>query len=176
MHRFIVFKKILRNFKPLISQSKANLTSIDISSSSKMNLLTVVKRLEEYATKKLACDWDNVGLLVEPSKDMNIERILLTNDLTEPVLNEAIQKKVNMIISYHPPIFTPFKRLSQSDWKQRLIIKCIEQEIAVFSPHTSWDSIEGGINDYLLKPFGNYTLMLKLYCTRAFDAYLWKKA
>jgi putative NIF3 family GTP cyclohydrolase 1 type 2 len=107
-----------------------------------------------------------VGLLIEPSKDMNIERILLKNDLTEPVLNEAIQKKVNMIISYHPHIFSPFKRLSQSDWKQRLIIKCIEQEIAVYSPHTSWDSIEGEINDYLLKPFGNYTLLLKLYSIR----------
>jgi dinuclear metal center YbgI/SA1388 family protein len=156
MHSNIGFKIFLKSFKPIITQSRAYSLTVDRKFLSKMNLITVVKRLEQYATKKLACDWDNVGLLVEPSADMNIEKILLTNDLTEPVLDEAIQKKVNMIISYHPPIFSPLKRLTQSDWKQRLIVKCIEQNIAVYSPHTAWDSIEGGINDYLLKPFGNF--------------------
>jgi dinuclear metal center YbgI/SA1388 family protein len=119
-----------------------------------MDLKQIVKRLEEYAPLSVACDWDNVGLLVEPSGEARIERILVTNDLTEPVLNEAIEKNVQMIISYHPFIFNPLKRLTQADWKQRLILRCIEKRIAVYSPHTTWDSIDGGINDWILKPFG----------------------
>lgn len=121
-----------------------------------MDLKQVVKRLEEYAPLQIACDWDNVGLLVEPSSESRIERILVTNDLTEPVLNEAIEKNAQMIISYHPFIFNPLKRLTQADWKQRLIMRCIEKRIAVYSPHTTWDSIDGGINDWILKAFGIY--------------------
>jgi dinuclear metal center YbgI/SA1388 family protein len=121
-----------------------------------MDLKQVVKRLEEYAPLNIACDWDNVGLLVEPSGELRIERVLVTNDLTEPVLNEAIEKRIQMIISYHPFIFNPLKRLTQADWKQRLILRCIEKRIAVYSPHTTWDSIDGGINDWILKAFGIY--------------------
>jgi putative NIF3 family GTP cyclohydrolase 1 type 2 len=120
-----------------------------------MELKTVVKRLNEFANASLAADWDNVGLLVEPSGKLLVERILITNDLTEPVFEEALKLKSNMIISYHPPIFSPLKRLTQSQWKERLMVKCIENRIAVYSPHTSWDAIEGGINEWLLKPFGN---------------------
>ena len=63
-----------------------------------------------------------------------------------------------MIISYHPAIFQPLKRLTQSEWKQRSIVKCIEKKIAVYSPHTAWDTIDGGINDWILQAFGKKTL------------------
>jgi dinuclear metal center YbgI/SA1388 family protein len=119
-----------------------------------MNLNQVVKRLTEYANLNLACDWDNVGLLVEPSGPVAVEKILVTNDLTEPVLDEAIKHKINLIVTYHPAIFHPLKRLTQKEWKQRSIIKCIENKIAVYSPHTSWDSVNGGINDWLINQFG----------------------
>ena len=119
-----------------------------------MDLKLVVKRLQEYAPLSIACDWDNVGLLVEPTDPLKVERILLTNDLTEPVLEEAIKKNANMIISYHPAIFNPLKRLTQVEWKQRSMVKCIEKRIAVYSPHTTWDSVDGGINDWILKAFG----------------------
>ena len=59
-----------------------------------------------------------------------------------------------MIISYHPAIFQPLKRLTQAEWKQRSIVKCIENRIAVYSPHTAWDTIDGGINDWILQAFG----------------------
>lgn len=123
------------------------------SYSTEMDLKLVVKRLEQYANLKLSADWDNVGLLVEPSDKLLVKRILITNDLTEPVLEEAIKKNANLIISYHPAIFNPLKRLTQSEWKQRSIVKCIENRIAVYSPHTAWDSVEGGINDWILSVF-----------------------
>jgi len=118
-----------------------------------MDSKQLIKRLAEYGENKIACDWDNVGLLVEPSGPLVVKKVMVTNDLTEPVLDEAIAKNVNFIISYHPAIFAPLKRLTQSEWKQRSIVKCIERRIAVYSPHTIWDAIEGGINDWIVRAF-----------------------
>ncbi len=109
----------------------------------------------KYCTFDSLKDMDNVGLLVEPSEPLFVERVLITNDLTEPSVLEALENKVNMIISYHPPIFVALKRFTQTNWKERSIVKCIENRIAIYSPHTTWDSIEGGINDWILDAFGN---------------------
>ena len=49
-----------------------------------------------------------------------VRRILLTNDLTEPVLSEAVEEKVDMVVSYHPPLFRPLKRLTKGNWKERV--------------------------------------------------------
>lgn len=117
-------------------------------------LQEVVKQLGKFAPTKLAEKWDNVGLLVEPTGCHKVKKIFLTNDLTQDVLAEAIQKSAEMIISYHPPIFMPLKRLSQGNWKERIITKCIENRIAIFSPHTSYDAIKDGVNDWLVKCFG----------------------
>ena len=111
-------------------------------------------RLNQLAPTSLAGSWDNVGLLVEPSPPHRVDKILLTNDLTPPVLDEAVSLKSNMIISYHPPIFSSMKRLTQRQWKERAIIKCLEERIAVFSPHTSYDCVFGGVNDWLISCFG----------------------
>ena len=99
----------------------------------------VVSQLEGVAPTSLAESWDNVGLLIEPSGSKEVRklskstfwalfakgssqvrRILLTNDLTEPVLSEAVEEKVDMVVSYHPPLFRPFKRLTKGNWKERV--------------------------------------------------------
>ncbi|XP_045171203.2 NIF3-like protein 1 [Mercenaria mercenaria] len=118
-----------------------------------MDLQNVLKKLRKLASPSLAGSWDNVGLLVEPSSPHKVNTIFLTNDLTPPVLEEAIAKKSDMIISYHPPIFSGMKRLTQKQWKDKIIIKCIENRIAVYSPHTSYDCVEGGVNDWLISCF-----------------------
>ena len=119
-----------------------------------MELGSVVKRLQSFASPKLAESWDNTGLLVEPSGVHIVKRLLLTNDLTESVTDEAVHLKADMVLSYHPPIFEPLKHLVQHSWKERIIVKCIENRIAVFSPHTTYDTVEGGVNDWLISPFG----------------------
>jgi putative NIF3 family GTP cyclohydrolase 1 type 2 len=122
-----------------------------------IQLKTILSQFKDYAPLYLADQsWDNVGLLVEPNDNNNsmIERIFLTNDLTEPVLDEAIKRQAQLIISYHPPIFSPLKRLTQSNWKERIILKCIKHGITVYSPHTSWDAVENGINQWLISAFG----------------------
>ncbi|KAJ6640248.1 NIF3-like protein 1 [Pseudolycoriella hygida] len=129
------------------------------------SLSEIVGVLEEFAPLSLAESWDNVGLLIEPSKPRIVKTALVVNDLTERVLDNAIKSSADLIISYHPPIFAPMKRISQrcffdiglsaknvltgSNWKDRIVTKCLENQLAVYSPHTAWDSIDGGINDWL---------------------------
>ena len=72
-----------------------------------------------------------------------MKHLFLTNDLTECVLDEALDKGVDMIMSYHPPIFTSIKRITQNKWKDRLIVKCLENRVAIYSPHTSYDNVKG---------------------------------
>lgn len=120
-----------------------------------MELKEVVQTLETLAPLSLAESWDNVGLLVEPSKSRPVKTILLTNDLTDAVMEEAESLSCDLIISYHPPLFRPIKRLVQRDWKQRLAIRAVEAGIAIFSPHTSWDSVKGGVNDWLIGGLGS---------------------
>lgn len=119
-----------------------------------MELKEVLQTLEQLAPLSLAEPWDNVGLLVEPSKSRPIKTILLTNDLTDAVMEEAEALSCDLIVSYHPPLFQPIKRLIQKDWKQRLAIRAVEAGMAVFSPHTSWDSMKEGVNDWLVGGLG----------------------
>ena len=152
---FTKTSSVLRKFNPSISRFYT------VQHSSRMNVSSIVSVLESIASSSTAEDWDNVGLLVQPSNDTNsIEHIFLTIDLTEAVLDEAVQstEPVGMIISYHPPIFRPFKRLTQSTAKERIIIKAIESRIAIYSPHTSHDNMWGGINDWILKAFNKGTV------------------
>ena len=115
----------------------------------------IVQVLKKMSPLKLAANWDNVGLLVEPTQQETVQKIFLTNDLTEEVVDEAIsQGGVGFIVSYHPPIFVPLKRLTTATFKERVILKTIEAKIAVYSPHTSLDAVGGGVNDWLAMGVG----------------------
>lgn len=80
-------------------------------------LSEVVSTLKKMAPLSLAESWDNVGLLVEPDVRKSVSRVFLTNDLTEDVLEEAVSVDANLIVSYHPPVFAPFKRITSDAWK-----------------------------------------------------------
>lgn len=102
--------------------------------------------------------WDNTGLLVEApaatSKSENL-KILLTIDLTQNVADEAIAKKSDMILAYHPFIFRGLKSITTQDPQQRSLIKLIQNNISVYSPHTAVDSAKGGVNDFLSEGIAN---------------------
>ena len=118
-----------------------------------VSLSEVVRRLDENAPLSIAESWDNVGLLLEPSSPHIVKHLFLTNDLTESVLDEALEKGANMVLSYHPPIFSSVKRITQDKWKDRLIVKCLEHRIAIYSPHTSYDSVKGVALKFLFLVF-----------------------
>ncbi|XP_063791219.1 NIF3-like protein 1 [Pseudophryne corroboree] len=119
-----------------------------------MDLASVVSRLNVLAPPALAESWDNVGLLVEPSPPHSVQTLMLTNDLTESVLEEAVARKVQMVLSYHPPIFKSLKRLTCGQWKERLVVKALENRLAVYSPHTACDALSNGVNDWLGRALG----------------------
>lgn len=124
-----------------------------------MELKKVVDILERIAPPSTAASWDNVGLLVEPSCTAVVENVLLTNDLTQQVMDEAEERNAQLIVSYHPPIFTPLRALRQSEWKERLVIRCLEKRVAVYSPHTAWDAADDGANDWLAAGLGGGDLV-----------------
>jgi dinuclear metal center YbgI/SA1388 family protein len=101
------------------------------------------------APPSLAQSWDNVGLLVG-DRPAACKKLLLCIDLTPDVLEEAVKNKCDMIISYHPVIFKPMKRLvAQSSDLSSIVHRAIAEGIAVYSPHTAMDAAEGGTNDML---------------------------
>ncbi|XP_050443672.1 NIF3-like protein 1 isoform X2 [Adelges cooleyi] len=116
-------------------------------------LKNIVSKLDELAPLSLAGSWDNVGLLIEPAVTKPVENVFFTNDLTEDVLEEATIANANLIISYHPPVFSPLKRITNDTWKGRIVSGCLAKGIAVYSPHTSWDSVDCGLTDWLISIF-----------------------
>lgn len=107
--------------------------------------------MERIAPVRLAEQWDNVGLLIEsplpPRTGAN--RILLTNDLTTAVTDEAIKTNASFVVTYHPTIFRPLKTLTLAKPLQANLLRCAANGISVYSPHTALDSVRGGINDWL---------------------------
>jgi len=125
----------------------------------------LIEAFEIFAPAYLANDWDNVGLLVG-GPDWSASKILLTIDLTEAVMDEAIAMNANTIVAYHPPIFEPLMSVTNRTFKERVVLDAIGNNIAIYSPHTSLDIAKGGVNDWIvngigvgdvraLRPFGN---------------------
>jgi dinuclear metal center YbgI/SA1388 family protein len=111
--------------------------------------------LEDFAPLRFAEPWDNVGLLLEPEPLANasVQRALLTIDLTDEVVAEAQQLGVELVIAYHPPIFSGLKRLRSSQPGERVVLACARHGISVFSPHTALDAAPDGVNAWLLDAF-----------------------
>ena len=119
-----------------------------------VQLKKLLETLEELAPLELAEEWDNVGLLLCPSRKRTARKILLTIDLTEPVLEEALRIGAETIVAYHPPIFDPLSEITPSEARQRVILRLVEARIAVYSPHTALDAVAGGVNDWLAQGLG----------------------
>ncbi|KAK4100360.1 NGG1p interacting factor 3 [Parathielavia hyrcaniae] len=108
--------------------------------------------------------WDNVGLLQEninPTSGSVPPRVLLTNDLTLAVAEEAILKKASVIVSYHPFIFRGLKSITLNDPHQRIVLRLARHNIAVYSPHTAVDAVPGGINDWLADILAQHATLTK---------------
>ncbi|MBP8301591.1 MAG: Nif3-like dinuclear metal center hexameric protein [Planctomycetes bacterium] len=114
------------------------------------SLAEVLDILHEIAPLELAADWDNTGLLVEPkARRGSCARLLLTIDLTDEVVAEAVKMRADLVVAYHPPIFQGMKRLHHADGKQRAVLHAVAAGLAVYSPHTALDAAPGGIAEWL---------------------------
>ncbi len=103
----------------------------------------VYEAMARLAPPELAESWDNVGLLVECGRP--VERVLVALDITPEVVAEAAAKSCEMIVSHHPVIFTPLKRLGEKDVPFLLV----QAGVSAVCMHTNLDAAEGGVNDVL---------------------------
>lgn len=110
----------------------------------------VADYIENLCPVELACNWDNVGLLVG-DMDKEVKTILVALDVDEQIVAEAKEFGADMIISHHPVMFHPLNRMTQSDPQQRAIRLMCKYDICHYAAHTNMDCAKGGLNDYLAK-------------------------
>ncbi|OEK09015.1 Nif3-like dinuclear metal center hexameric protein [Flavivirga aquatica] len=113
-----------------------------------MVIQDVINHIEELAPLAYAEDFDNVGLLVG-NKNNPITGVLVTLDTLETVIDEAIQEKCNLIVSFHPIIFKGLKKLTGKNYVERVVIKAIKHDIAIYSMHTALDNSLQGVNNMI---------------------------
>lgn len=117
----------------------------------------VIAFLEKFAPPELAETWDNTGLLVGRT-DSQVKKIMTCLTLTPDVAEEAMAHRVDLIVSHHPVLFRGTKRLTDATVDGKMLLDIIEQQIAVYSPHTSFDSAAAGINQQLALEFGLHNI------------------
>lgn len=108
----------------------------------------VFKLMEDLAPKDKAYEWDNVGLQVG-SYNHHPKKIMITLDVLESVVDEAIANNVNLIIAHHPLLFKPLKQINLNTPNGRIISKLIRHDIHVYAAHTNLDVVPFGVNDML---------------------------
>ncbi|MEM7755946.1 MAG: Nif3-like dinuclear metal center hexameric protein [Planctomycetota bacterium] len=113
--------------------------------------------MDAFAPLDGAEEWDRVGLHVGRREDPLAGPVLLTIDLTERVLDEAIAMKAGAIVSYHPPIWMKLERVTDATPTERIVHAAIRAGIAIYSPHTALDATEGGITDWLCEGIAGVT-------------------
>ncbi len=114
----------------------------------------VIDFLEGIAPLHLQESFDNSGLLIG-SRDAEVTGVLVSLDCTEKVLDEAISKKCNLVISHHPAIFYGVKSLTDSNMTERIIRKAIREDLVIYAIHTNLDNILArGVNERIAQKLG----------------------
>jgi len=124
-----------------------------------MNISQVIEILEEVAPLALQENFDNSGLQVGDITQ-KVKGILLCLDVTEEVLDEALELDCNLIISHHPLLFKPIKKLSGKTYIERCVIKACKNDLVIYSAHTNMDNACGGVNYYLAEKLGLQNLRI----------------
>lgn len=113
----------------------------------------IAQMMEEIAPTRWAEEWDNVGLLLG-REDSRVEKVMVVLDISPTVVEEAVEKKIDMIIAHHPLIFSPLKRITDGSLEGRLILSLVSHNIAVYCAHTNLDMTAGGVDDTLARLLG----------------------
>ncbi len=118
-----------------------------------MKVKDVIAMLEELSPLTYSEGFDNTGLLVG---DINadVSGILVTLDTLEAVVNEAINNNCNLIVSFHPIIFSGLKKITGKTYVERVVQKAIKHDIAIYSNHTALDNSWNGVNAMICEKLG----------------------
>jgi dinuclear metal center YbgI/SA1388 family protein len=118
-----------------------------------MKLKEITDCIENIAPLAFQEDYDNSGLIIgDPDKE--VQKVLITVDVTEEIMNEALEKSCDLVISHHPVIFKGLKRLTGIHFNERIAMKAIKNGIAIYATHTNLDNADGGLNKSLISKMG----------------------
>jgi len=118
-----------------------------------MKIKNITAVLEGFAPLTFQESYDNSGLLIG-SCENEIKKALITLDVTDAVLEEAIKEKCGLVIAHHPLIFKSIKSLTGKNYVERLIVKAVKNDIAIYAIHTNLDNINNGVNGILSEKLG----------------------
>jgi dinuclear metal center YbgI/SA1388 family protein len=118
-----------------------------------MIIKDIANYIEEIAPLKFAEDFDNVGLLVG-NYNTKVSGVLVTLDTLENVVDEAIETNCNLIVSFHPIIFSGLKKINGNNYVERVILKAIKNDIAIYAMHTALDNSNVGVNAKICEVLG----------------------
>ncbi|MFX0557334.1 Nif3-like dinuclear metal center hexameric protein [Maribacter sp. CXY002] len=118
-----------------------------------MTVHSITEILEELAPLEHAEEFDNVGLLIGNPK-MTVTGILVTLDTLENVMDEAIETNCNLIVSFHPIIFSGLKKITGKTYVERVVMKALSNDIAIYSMHTALDNNPKGVNAKICEVLG----------------------
>jgi dinuclear metal center YbgI/SA1388 family protein len=118
-----------------------------------MKIAQIIAAIEEFAPLQLQEAYDNAGLIIGNASD-EVQAALITLDVTDAVVQEAIDCHCNLIIAHHPLIFKGIKRIGNDTLVGRLVTKCIQNNIAVYAAHTNLDNVKEGVNRIIADRIG----------------------
>ncbi len=113
----------------------------------------IARFLESFAPLKLQESYDNAGLILG-NPDWEVHGVLISLDVTEAVIEEAIQQKCNLIVAHHPLVFSGLKKITGKNYVERTVLNAIKNDIAVYAAHTNLDSVSEGVNRKICEKLG----------------------
>lgn len=113
----------------------------------------IIQQLETLAPPAYQESYDNSGLIVG-NPQAEVSGILISLDATEPVIEEAIARNCNLIVSHHPIVFRGLKSLTGKNYVERTVIKAIKNDVALYAIHTNLDNIQSGVNRRISERLG----------------------
>ncbi len=118
-----------------------------------MKIQNIIDILDEMCPLAYAEDFDNVGLLVG-NANADLTNVLVCHDALEAVFDEAIEKKCNLVVCFHPILFSGIKKITGKNYVERSLIKAIKNDIAIFAVHTALDNHQNGVNKIFCEALG----------------------
>jgi len=118
-----------------------------------MKIRELAQQLESIAPLAYQESYDNSGLIVGHPED-EVQRALVSLDCTEEIVDEAVRKGCDIVISHHPIVFKGLKRLNGTNYVERTVLKAIRNNIALYAIHTNLDNVLGGVSSTIAEKLG----------------------
>ena len=119
-----------------------------------MTIRELYTHMENKIPRALSCEWDNDGLMCCPNDLKEVRRVLIALDVTDAIVERAIEGGYDLIVSHHPLIFRPIKAVAVGEYVADKVIRLLLSGVSVMSFHTRLDAVTGGVNDVLAARLG----------------------